>query len=150
MTWVSVLRTLLPNWHNRRLEWGLTFYLLFLSLVLLAPAASMQSPTYRGALEKTNELGWALIFGSEGVLLYVTLQVNGRAAWTPFLRGLTLLLVSQTFFSFAISLAKVQSLGLTFASYLFISLGFCGIAFSTAAFDCGREIKVWRSRHGKR
>lgn len=145
----DLFHAILPNYANRRLEWALAMYLLYIGAVLWLPGFSMKSPTYAAALQRASESQWAAVFAAEGLILYVALQVNGRAAWTPFLRATTLFIASLTFYWFAMDLSKVHSLSMTFATYLFISLGFCGLAFSAAAFDCGREIKIWRGRHDK-
>lgn len=146
----ELFHVILPNYHNRRLEWALAVYLLYLGAALALPVSSMQSRTYSAALERASEGMWSAVFAGEGLVLYLALQINGRAAWTPFLRATSLFVASQTFYWFAMDLAKAQPLGLTFATYMYVSLGFCGVAFSTAAFDCGGEIKIWRSRHAKR
>lgn len=145
---MKIFAALLPNYHNRRLEWALAFYLLYIGAFLALPPLQMSSPSYRAVLDRASEGSWALTFLLEGLLLYFALQVNGRAAWTPFLRAGALFISAQTFLVFAMSLSQV-ALGMSFATFLFISLGFCGIAFSTAAYDCGREIKIWRARYGQ-
>lgn len=140
---------LFTNFSNKRLEWCLALYCVWIGTGMLLPPVTLGATTFRVALQYATETGWGGTFLASGILHMFALHINGRAAWTPFLRAAALAVSSQTFLAFALSLAPVSMFGMSFLTYLFFAIVFCGVAFSSAAFDCGREIKIWRMRHGK-
>lgn len=138
---------MLTNWHNRKLEWSLALLTLVFGVWLLHPSQSMSSPSYRRILAFASEEVWAALFVAVGVAHVIALQINGRAAWTPFVRVAAAGLNSQVFFGLALAFAG-QAPWLT-AVPIYAGLGvMCLIAMGCAAFECGHEIHHWRQRDG--
>lgn len=136
------------HYRERRLEWCLAGYLVYLGYALTLPPNSMSASSFVVALRNMTEDEWGIAFLTGGALYVLALHINGRAAWTPFFRAAMTFVGSQLFLHLALSLMKVQYFGLSVLTYLYISFVFFGAAFVSAAFDCGREIKIWRARHG--
>ena len=137
------------RWPDRKLEWALAFYTLFFGIMLCLPVPSMTSIGFTVALELMPEWAWGAIYVAVGIVHNLALHVNGRAAWTPFARVAALLLNSQVFFALALKIAEVSPWSTGVFTYGFFAFGFCGVAIFTAAYDCGREIKIWRKRDGR-
>lgn len=136
------------HYTNRKLEWLLAIYTLGFGLFLLMPEASMNSRGFDSSLALMPETGWGITYTIVGALHNLALHVNGRGAWTPFGRLAALTLNSQVFLTLTLGILDSNPWSSGVYTYAFFSLGFCGAAIYTAALDCGREIKVWRSRHG--
>lgn len=137
------------RYNERRLEWLLAFYTLFFGLMISLPPQSMTSNGFTVALALMPEWAWGAIYVAVGIVHNLALHVNGRAAWTPFARVAVLVLNSQVFFALAIKIAEVSPWSTGVFTYGFFSFGFCGAAIFAAAYDCGREIKIWRKRNGR-
>lgn len=140
MTWFTHYRT-------RRLEWSLATYTLFFGLALLLPWPSMASLSFLTVLGLMSETSWGLVYTAVGLCHMMSLHINGRAAWTPFARLAALFLNSQVFLALAVGLMPANPLGTGVLTYGFMAVGFCGPAMAAAAFDCGREYKIWRGRN---
>ena len=136
------------HYNQRRLEWLLAFYTLFFGVMISMPSDSMTSSGFAVALALMPEWVWGTIYIVVGIVHNLALHVNGRAAWTPFARVAALLLNSQVFFALALKIAEVNPWSTGVFTYGFFAIGFCGAAIFAAAYDCGREIKIWRTRHG--
>ena len=117
--------------------------------MLCLPVPSMTSIGFTVALDLMPEWAWGAIYVAVGIVHNLALHVNGRAAWTPFARVAALLLNSQVFFALALKIAEVNPWSTGVFTYGFFAFGFCGVAIFTAAYDCGREIKIWRKRNGR-
>lgn len=141
------------NWFTafdrRKLEWGIAGYTIYFGGGLLLPVLSMSHRNYSDVLTIMSEGQWGATYLSVGVFHSLSLHVNGRAAWTPFARLASLFLTSQVFLSIALGLFEASGISAGFLTYSYFTVGFCGIAIASAAHDCGREYKIWRSRHGR-
>lgn len=137
------------RWPDRKLEWTLAFYTLFFGMMISLPPQSMTSNVFTVALTLMPEWGWGAIYIVVGIVHNLALHVNGRAAWTPFARLAALVLNSQVFFALTIKIAEVTPWSTAVFTYGFFALGFCGAAIFSAAYDCGREIKIWRAQNGR-
>lgn len=138
----------LTNYRNRRLEWALSTCTMTLGAVLLAPAASMGMPTYGSALRIMDEMDWGILYFIVGLCHVTALHIDGRAAWTPFVRLTALFLNSQVFLALSFGLAHVNPWSVGAFIFGYLSTVFCGMAIIAAAQDCGREIAIWRGRNG--
>lgn len=136
------------HYNQRRLEWLLAFYTLFFGVMISMPPTSMGSFGFTNALALMPETAWGLTYAVVGIVHNLALHVNGRAAWTPFARLAALALNSQVFLALALGVASVNPWSTGVFTYGFFAIGFCGAAIFAAAYDCGREIKIWRTRHG--
>lgn len=137
------------HFASRRLEWCLAFYTTYFGLILTLPPKSMSSQSFSVALYQMTETQWGAVYLIVGIAHIMSLHINGRAAWTPFVRVGALFINCQVFLALSVSLGKVNSWGTGTHNYGFIALVFCGVALYAAAHDCGREIKIWRGRHGE-
>lgn len=136
------------NWGHRKLEWGIAGYTLYFGAGLLLPILSMSHMSYSRVISIMSEPEWGMTYIAAGVTHAYSLHINGRAAWTPFARLAALILTSQVFLSIAIGLYEASGISAGFLTYSYFTFGFCGIAISSAAHDCGREYKIWRGKNG--
>lgn len=136
----------LTNWPTRKLEWSIAVYTIMFGLWLMLPMTAMSPGSFRRVLGVMSEGWWGLSYAAAGVWHVTALHINGRAAWTPFARLCALVINSQVFLAMAIHLAKTNPFGTGAFTYGFIAIGFCGPAIAAAAYDCGKEYKIWRGR----
>lgn len=135
------------NYQHRRLEWALSTCTVTLGAVLLWPAESMGLPIYGTALRIMGESDWGLLYFIVGSCHIIALHINGRAAWTPFVRLAALFLNSQVFLALSLGLAHVNAWSVGAFIFGYLATVFCGMAIWAAAQDCGREFAIWRRRH---
>lgn len=134
------------NFPQRRLEWLLALYTVLFGFWLALPPQSMSTTSFRAALFVMSEFHWGVLYCCVGIIHNTALHINGRAAWTPFIRVAAVMLNMQVFLAMSLSLAKVNIWSTGTFTYGFIALGLCGTALFAAAHDCGRELKIWRER----
>lgn len=134
----------LTNYANRKLEWFIAIYTVGFGAWLLFPANSMNVVTFGRPLSWLPEPYWGMLYFLIGVFHAVSLQVNGRAPWTPFARSLSLIANSQILLALAGGSALVYPWGTGVYTYAALALGACGPALFSATVDCGREISIWR------
>lgn len=138
------------NYAQKKLEWLIAIYTVWFGLWLLGPWDAMNSTSFSTVLSYASERTWGLVYVTVGILHNYALHVNGRAAWTPFVRTAALLLNCNVFLAMTVGLVHVFPGGTGVATYSFMVFGFCGSALWSSASDVGREIKVWRKRrHGR-
>lgn len=137
------------HYPSRKLEWAIAWFTLLLGVWLLLPAEAMNTRSYNSALFLMSETQWGLTYLTAGIVHNIALHINGRAAWTPLGRFVALVLNSQVFLALALNLWNSNPWGLGGFTYTFFSIGFCGPALVAAGLDCGRELKIWRARHGE-
>lgn len=133
------------NYQSRKLEWMISIYTVWFSIMLALPMPSMTSPSFFGALIIFRETTWGMIYAAIGLLHMYSLHINWRASWTPFARLFSLFLNANAFLAIAISLAQDNPWGTGVMTYGFLAIGFCGAAIYSASQDCGHEIKIWRT-----
>lgn len=134
------------HFRQRKLEWMLSIYTILFGLWLMMPVQNMIGPTFRAALFIMDEYSWGSIYLLTGIFHTLALHINGRAAWTPFVRVLAIMLNMQVFLAMAMSIASVNIWASGAFTYGFFAIGLCGAALFAAAHDCGREFKIWRER----
>ena len=134
------------HFRMRRLEWLLAIYTVFFGAALMLPPVSMASGSFVWLLAAMPESTWGALYFIVGTLHAMALHVNGRAAWTPFARLAALTLNSQVFLAMALYLTKSNPFGTGVITYGFIAIGFCGTCIAAAAYDCGKEIAIWRGQ----
>ena len=136
------------NYSARRLEWSIAMYTLAFGIFLMLPGGSMVSPGFSLTLDLLNEQQWGMVYLVVGVVHSIALHINGRAAWTPFARLIVMILNSQAFLAMALSVWSVSPWSTGGFTYGFVAIGFCGPAIVSAAYDCGRELRIWRGKRG--
>ncbi|WP_072296157.1 hypothetical protein [Paracoccus sp. SM22M-07] len=141
---MSILSWWFTNFRQRRLEWCIALYTVGFGAFLMLPFVSFATAGYRGVLTLMSEFSWGLVYLLTGILHNVALHVNGRAAWTPFARVVTLFLNSQVFLAFALAFAHSNPAGSGVFTYAVIATLFCWVALWAAGEDCGREYKIWK------
>ena len=119
-------------------------------LFLMLPPVSFATTGYHGVLGYLPEFWWGVLYAVTGMLHNVALHINGRAAWTPFARLVTLILNSQVFLAMALAFAHHNPWGSGVFTYGAVSTLFCMIALVAAAEDCGREFKIWKEARNAR
>lgn len=134
------------NYPARKLEWMISIFTVYFGLLLMLPVQSMTSASFILALAIMGEAVWGLIYAAVGAFHCVALHVNGRAWWTPFARLAALFLNANAFLAMSFSLAPANPWGTGVHIYGFFAVGFCGAATYSAGIDCGKEIKIWRTR----
>lgn len=144
------MREWFTNFTNRKLEWALAIYSLLFGVMIALPPVSFSSENARGVLSIMNETRWGLLYAAAGMAHAVALHVNGRAAWTPFLRISVIFLNSQIFLAMALAFASANVWGTAVLTYGSMCFVFCLIAGHAAALDCGREWKIWNERNRDR
>lgn len=131
---------------SRKLEWMISVYTIYFGVLLIIPGDSMGGPNFVKPLQWLPEEQWGFMYTAVGILHAVALHINGRAAWTPFVRAIMLLINSQVFLWLSAGLAQTNPMGTGPHTYGFLAIGFCGVALWSACIDCGREIKTWQCR----
>ena len=136
------------HYRARRLEWSISIFTVLFGAVLILPAASMATPGYSPVLAMLGEHQWGAVYAMTGLCHMAALHVNGRGAWTPFARLGALFVNSQVLLAMSLGFAQGNLFGTATVTYGSLAVIFCGPAIWTAALDCGREIAIWRGRHG--
>lgn len=140
--------TLLTHYQKRKLEWSLALYTAWFGGMLLLPANSMATPAYDVVLAYMDETQWGIVYGCVGVAHCTALHINGRAWWTPIVRLIALSINCLVFLGLCLGFSHDNLLGTATLTYGFIGVWMCGAGLLTAAEDCGRELAIWRQRHG--
>lgn len=138
------------KYRERKLEYGISFYTLFFGIFLILPPFSMSTPNFTVVLESLPERHWSILMMFIGALHVYALHINGRGAWTPFVRFGVLFINSQIFTSITLAIASVNPWSTGVFTYGFLVIGFCGMALYAAGIDCGREVKLWQERRNAR
>lgn len=138
------------HYPQRKLEWLIAIYTVWFGLWLIGPWDAMSPTSFSSVLGYATEATWGVIYLAVGVLHNYALHVNGRAAWTPFVRSAALMLNCNVFLAMTIGLIHVYPGDTGVATYGFMVFGFCGAALWSASSDVGREVKIWRKRKNGR
>lgn len=138
----------LNNYHNRKLEWSVATYTLAFGLFLMLPQRSM-SASFLDLKGYMSEPFWGLLYGMIGLLHLIALHINGRAAWTPFVRVIAAAISSQVFLATSVSIAAVNPFSTGAFTYVFLAMGFCGPCILSASRDVGRELKIREARNAR-
>jgi hypothetical protein len=142
--------TVLYLFQQRKLEWCIALATVWIGFFATLPPVNLHPRIFAALLRIMPELGWGLLYLVVGLLHCWALHVDVKAWWTPFVRTVALLLNSQIYLAVAIALALWNPWGLGAQTYLVLGLGFCGVAFRTAAADCGRELAIWQAAKAAR
>lgn len=140
---------ILTNYNKRKLEWSLAIYTLWFGGMLMLPPNSMATPAYASVLQHMDETTWGIVYTCVGAAHCTALHINGRAWWTPLVRLAALATNCFVFLGLCMGFAHFDPFSTATLTYGFIGVWFCGAALLTAAEDCGREIAIWRQRHGR-
>lgn len=127
---------------TRKLEWSTSVQTGGFGAFLLLPGKSLQgSAGLVAAAGVMDEEVWGAVFLSLGISSAWCLHVGDTAAWTPFGRMATMMLIMVALIIFAAGFLPWSP-----GAYYFLSTAFLfgGNGFLAASRDAGREISQWR------
>ena len=113
---------------ERKIEYWYCAQTVGFGLWLSHPAGTLDSPAFHTLTRWMPEHQWALLFLLTGMLHGTALFINGRRAWTPFVRLIATAVNALTYAAFACGFAMLDPM--TSAVYTY------GLAFGGAALIC--------------
>lgn len=82
------------HFRKRAIEWGFALFTLGFGMWLIMPGVSMRGLAFENIRHVMAERDWALWFIFTGTSHLMSLWVNGRRDWTPFVRvGMSILAI---------------------------------------------------------
>lgn len=135
------------HFGKRKLEWMIAIYTLGFGIFLMLPPESFNPSSFANALYYANEVTWGAIYAAVGAVHIIALHVNGKRAWTSFVRLAAVTLNSQVLLSITVGIWTSNHWGSGVFTYGFLGFAFCGVCIVSAAIDCGHEIAIWRAGH---
>lgn len=133
--------------EKRKIEWMMFGGSLLNGIGLLLPLESMSSTEYyyMKALNTFSELGWGLCFTSLGIAGLAGLIINGKSAFSPFLRFFASLLLGYLLVYYAYLFANPHILNTGTLVYGMWLGGIGGLmSMYASSRDVIREIQIWR------
>ena len=113
---------------ERKIEYFYAAQTVGFGLWLSHPAGTLDSPAFAVLIRWMPEYQWALMFTITGMIHCMALFINGRAAWTPFVRLCATSTNAVAYAAFACGFAMLDPM--TSAVYTY------GIGYGGAALIC--------------
>lgn len=146
MTFMERFKGFFTHYEIRKLEWCIVIYTIGFGLWLVLPPAAMNTESFTQVLLIMPETSWGFAYTFIGIAHGYAMKINGRAAWTPWVRAVTLLMNSLMFQTIFWAIAASNPWGTGAYTYGFFAFVFCGAAIVSAAEQCGEELKIIRAR----